>query len=241
MPHEWKRREEERAARIPPTQGAPGADARSRERIVMSDKRVSEAVIHRLPRYYRELTDLKRRGIERISSSELSDEMGLNASQIRQDFNCFGGFGQQGYGYQVDNLLHEISKILGLTQSWNMVIVGAGNIGSALLRYTGFDKDGYHIIGAFDSDPALHGQRINDVLVHDASALSAFLAENKVHIGVICTQKTNAQQVCDSMVKGGVRGIWNYAPIDVTSDQAFVENVHLNDSLYVLSYRLNSD
>lgn len=207
----------------------------------MSDKRVSEAVIRRLPRYYRHLTDLKRRGTERISSSELSAEMGLNASQIRQDFNCFGGFGQQGYGYQVDNLLHEISNILGLTESWSIVIVGAGNIGSALLRYNGFDKDGYHIVGAFDSNPAICGQSINEIVISPAEELPAYLAEHDIQIGVICTQKDTAQTVCDILVEGGVRGIWNYTPIDVHSEEAFVENVHLNDSLYVLSYRLHND
>ena len=194
-----------------------------------------------MPRYFRHLEELKRRGVERVSSNELAQEMGLNASQIRQDFNCFGGFGQQGYGYQVSTLHKEIAAILGLNQRWNMVIVGTGNIGSALLRYSGFEKDDYHIVAAFDAAPALIGKTIHDIEVQDVEGLSAFLRENEVQIGVICTPKELAQDVCDRLVEGGVQGIWNYAPIDVSSEAAFVENVHLTDNLYVLSYRLHNN
>lgn len=206
----------------------------------MSEKRISEAVIRRLPRYYRQLEDLRNRGVERISSNELAQEMGLNASQIRQDFNCFGGFGQQGYGYQVSNLHKEIASILGLNSRWNMVVVGVGNIGSALLGYSGFAQEDYQILAAFDVSPQLIGKVIHGVTVHDYAELPAFLKENKIEIGIVCTQKETAQEVSDVLVEGGVRGIWNYAPIDVKNDDAFVENVHLTDNLHVLSYRLHN-
>ncbi len=205
----------------------------------MNDRRVSEAVIRRLPKYYRHLTELEQRGVERISSAELSREMSLNASQIRQDFNCFGGFGQQGYGYQVSHLLREIGRIIGLDQHYNMVIVGAGNIGKALMRYNGFDKDNFHVAAAFDRTPAIIGREISGVTVRDVTALDDYLHENDIQIGIICTQKEEAQSVCDRLVAGGLRAIWNFAPIDVVAD-VFVENIHLSDTLSVLSYRLRN-
>ena len=203
----------------------------------MKERRVSEAVIHRLPKYYRYLQELEKRGVERISSGELSAEMGFNASQIRQDFNCFGGFGQQGYGYQVSVLLKEIGAILGLTRVYNLVIVGAGNIGKALGRYAGFDKEGYCVKGIFDVNEDVIGKRINGIEVQNVASLPAFLEENDIQIGVICTQKESAQEICDKLVAGGIKAIWNLAPVDVQSS-VNVENVHLSDSLYVLSYRL---
>lgn len=206
----------------------------------MREKRVSEAVIRRLPRYYRELSEIKRRGISRISSAELAEEMNLNASQIRQDFNCFGGFGQQGYGYHVQTLLEEIRNILGLTKRWSAVLIGVGNIGSALLRYKGFSDEGMEIVAAFDVSEELIGQTIGSVEIRNAADLSTYLSSHEIQIGVICTQKEPAQSVCDVLVRGGVEGIWNYAPVDVNSEKAFVENVHLNDSMFVLSYRLNN-
>lgn len=207
-----------------------------------NDKRVSEAVIHRLPKYYRQLKELQKRGVERISSSELSKEMGLNASQIRQDFNCFGGFGQQGYGYQVSYLLQEISKIIGLSKKYDMVIIGVGNIGHALMSYTGFDQEGYRIIGAFDVNPDLVGKSIAGTTINHMDTLKQFLQQKSVDIGIICTQKEDAQNICDVLVESGVCAIWNFTPIDVLSDKASIENIHLTDHLYVLSYRLaNAD
>ncbi len=206
----------------------------------MKERRVSEAVIRRLPKYYRQLQELEKRGVERISSSELSNEMGFNASQIRQDFNCFGGFGQQGYGYQVSVLLREISSILGLTHVYNIVIIGAGNIGKALARYAGFGKEGYCVKGVFDVRPDLIGKDLSGVTVSDAAELDAFLAETPIDIGVICTQKEDAQEIAEKLVKNNVHAIWNFAPIDVHVENASVENVHLSDSLYVLSYRLTN-
>ena len=156
----------------------------------MRDRRVSEAVIHRLPKYYRHLQDLQARGIERISSGELSVEMGFNASQIRQDFNCFGGFGQQGYGYQVSVLLRELGSILGLTRVYNLAIIGAGNIGKALARYSGFTKEGFCVKAVFDIRPEIIGRVLSGVEVSHVDTLNDFLASNQIDIGVICTQGT---------------------------------------------------
>lgn len=206
----------------------------------MRDRRVSEAVIHRLPKYYRHLQELQARGVERISSGELSVEMGFNASQIRQDFNCFGGFGQQGYGYQVSVLLREIGNILGLNRVYNMAIIGAGNIGKALARYTGFAKEGFNVKAVFDIRPEMVGRVLSGVEVAHVDTLNDYLAENPIDIGVICTQKESAQEIAEKLVQGGVKAIWNFAPIDVEVDGARIENVHLSDSLFVLSYRLTN-
>ena len=207
----------------------------------MKQNKISEAVIKRLPKYHRYIRELQARGVERISSSELSAEMGLNASQIRQDFNCFGGFGQQGYGYQVNVLCREIDSILGLTHDYNAVIVGLGNIGKALARYTGFDQERFHIIGSFDINPELIGRKYGNTIVADVAELETFLSINSVDIGIICTQKENAQEICNKLGKSGVKAIWNFAPIDISYDAVFVENVHLSDFLYVLSYRLTNN
>jgi redox-sensing transcriptional repressor len=207
----------------------------------MKDRKISEAVVRRLPKYYRQLQELEKRGIERISSGELSAEMGLNASQIRQDFNCFGGFGQQGYGYQVSSLLREIGAILGLTQQYGMVIVGAGNIGKALARYVGFEKEGFIIKGVFDNCSDLFGKTIGNVLIQDIAQLPQLLNTEEISVGIIATPKENAQGVADLLTANGVKAIWNFAPIDVHSDSAFVENIHLSDHLMVLSYRLQNE
>ena len=206
----------------------------------MRERTVSEAVIHRLPKYYRHLQELQERGVERISSGELSAEMGFNASQIRQDFNCFGGFGQQGYGYRVNSLLHELSQILGLTHVYNIVIVGAGNIGKALARYAAFPQEGYEVKGIFDIRGEVIGREINGITVQNVADLPEFLQQNQIDIGVICTPKDNAQKTADVLTQGGVRALWNFAPIDVEAEKACIENVHLSDSLYVLSYRLTN-
>lgn len=206
----------------------------------MKDRHISEAVIRRLPKYYRQLQELSKQGIERISSGELSVEMGLNASQIRQDFNCFGGFGQQGYGYQVSSLLKEIGTILGLDHKYSIVLVGAGNIGQALTSYSGFARQGFEIKAAFDSDRGLIGKQLDVAVVRDIAEMEDFLKQNAIDIGIIATPKDVAQSICEKLVGGGVEAIWNFAPIDVCATGAIVENVHLSDSLYVLSFRLNS-
>ncbi len=201
--------------------------------------RVSEAVIRRLPRYYRFLCELERAGTERVSSGELSKEMRLNASQIRQDFNCFGGFGQQGYGYHVRTLRSEIGKILGLVRSYSAVIVGVGNIGAALAHYSGFEKEGLKIAALFDADAAMVGKAVGGLTVRALSEFEAFVLETGVDVGVIAVPKDAAQALADRMVAAGVRSIWNFAPIDVAAAVP-VENVHMSDSLHILTYRLNN-
>ncbi len=205
----------------------------------MQDNRISDAVIHRLPRYYRYLSELEAAGVERVSSSRMSHEMNLNASQIRRDLNCFGGFGQQGYGYQVNRLKQEIMKILGIGISYRAVIVGVGNIGQALLKYRHFAEEGYHIAAVFDSDPQLIGREFGNVTIRSMIELDDFVRENKVDIGIIAVPKAYAQKTADELVSLGVKGIWNFAPVDVEVRRGVsVENVHLSDSLYILSYHM---
>lgn len=205
----------------------------------MQDNRISDAVIHRLPRYYRYLSELETAGIERISSSRMSHEMNLNASQIRRDLNCFGGFGQQGYGYQVTRLKQEIMRILGIGSTYRVVIVGVGNIGQALLKYRHFTDEGYHIIAVFDSDPQLIGRDVGNMTIRSMTELAGFVKENKVDIGIISVPKAYAQKTADELVSLGVKGIWNFAPVDVEVRRGVsVENVHLSDSLYILSYHM---
>lgn len=210
----------------------------------MQDNRISDAVIHRLPKYYRYLSELEAMGIERVSSSRMSDDMELNASQIRRDLNCFGGFGQQGYGYQVTRLRQEIKKILGIGSNYKAVLVGSGNIGQALLKYRHFANEGYQIVAVFDADAQLIGSDVGGVRIRPMSELPVYVGENTVDIGIITVPKAYAQKIADELVSLGVKGIWNFAPIDVKVRRGVsVENVHLSDSLYILSYymRENSD
>ena len=202
--------------------------------------RVSEAVIRRLPKYYRYLKDMEKSGVERISSRELSDKMGLTASQIRQDFNCFGGFGQQGYGYNVSELCNEIKKILGLHKNYNVVIAGAGNLGQALANYVGFEREGFYIKAIFDVNPRLIGMSIRGIQILDIDHMKDFIVNNDIHIGIVCVPKDKAQEVTDQMIECGIKSIWNFAPIDVeTPADVAVENVHLSDTLYTLVYKMN--
>lgn len=204
--------------------------------------RVSEAVIRRMPKYYRHLKEMERNGIERISSRELSDRMGLTASQIRQDFNCFGGFGQQGYGYHVSELGKEIQKILGLQNTYNMVVIGAGNLGQALANYSGFENEGFQIKALFDINPRLIGISIRGIEVLDLDKIHEVASKEDIHIGVICTPKNKAQEIAETLVNCHIKSIWNFAPIDVdVPDDIIVENVHLSDSLYTLSFRIHEN
>lgn len=206
-----------------------------------SRRRVSEAVIRRLPKYYRYLMELKKNGVKRVSSNELGQKMGLTASQIRQDFNCFGGFGQQGYGYNVAELCEEFKKILGLDRQYNMVVVGAGNLGQALANYSGFEREGFFIRAMFDVNPRLIGMSIRGIEIYDVDDLRSYAASHNIDIGVICTPKEKAQEVAELLVSCGIKYIWNFAPIDVVlPNDVIVENVHLSDSLYILSYRINA-
>lgn len=205
----------------------------------MQDNRISDAVIHRLPKYYRYLSELEAAGIERVASSRMSHDMSLNASQIRRDLNCFGGFGQQGYGYQVNRLKQEIMKILGIGLPHQAVIVGAGNIGQALLKYRHFSDEGYNISAVFDADPSLIGRDVGGKVILSMSELAGFVKDNHVDIGIITVPKAFAQKTADMLVSLGVRGIWNFAPTDVKVRRGVsVENVHLSDSLYILSYHM---
>ncbi len=201
-------------------------------------EKISEAVIHRLPRYYRYLEELEREGETRVSSAKMSRDMSLNASQIRRDLNCFGGFGQQGYGYSVFKLKMEIAQILGLDKQYKAVIIGAGNLGHALLSYPRFKEQGFNILRLFDNDPC----KIDNIEVFNIADLESYINEQGgVDIGVICTPKSAAKPMAERLAACGVKGIWNFAPEDVEIEGVSVENVHLNDGLYVLCYRLNAD
>jgi redox-sensing transcriptional repressor len=205
----------------------------------MARNKVSEAVIRRLPKYYRYLQDMEKNGIERVSSQEMSRRLGLTASQIRQDFNCFGGFGQQGYGYNVSELRKEITRILGLDRVYNAIIVGAGNLGQALANYTGFEREGFQIKAAFDINPRLIGMSIRGIEVMDIDYMEEYIKENDIQVAILAVPKSKAQEMADRLVNYGIRGIWNFAPIDVVvGEDVSVENVHLSDSLYILSYRM---
>ncbi|MBQ9273155.1 MAG: redox-sensing transcriptional repressor Rex [Mogibacterium sp.] len=207
----------------------------------MSKTKVSNAIIRRLPRYRRYLGHLQTQGIKKVSSNELSEMIGYTASQIRQDLNTFGEFGQQGYGYEVDKLYKEINKILGLDREYTTVVVGVGNLGQAITNYTYYYKIGFNIIGLFDANPRIVGNVINDVEVMDSAGLEDYVRREKIDIGIICVNRENAQKVADDLVSGGVKGIWNFAPIDLDiPSNVALESVHLSDSLHALSFMIKS-
>ena len=206
----------------------------------VEEKCISKAVIKRLPRYYRYLDELIEEGVERISSNELSEKMQVTASQIRQDLNNFGGFGQQGYGYNVSYLYSEIGKILGLDKTHPMIIVGAGNLGQALANYVKFEKRGFKVVGIFDVNPVLKGISIRGNEIRMMDELPEFLKENDVEIATLTLPKNNAAETADLLVKNGVKAIWNFAHLDLAVPKdVIVENVHLSESLMRLSYNLN--
>ncbi len=204
------------------------------------NKNISMAVIRRLPKYYRSLEGLLKNNVERISSKELSEKIGFTASQIRQDLNCFGDFGQQGYGYKVKDLFHEITNILGINKTHNIIIIGAGNLGHALSNYVYSSRFGFELSSIFDIDPNKIGNKLNDVEILDINMLPEFAKKNKVDIATICTTSTNAQTVCDIITSNGIKCIWNFTPVDLKYDNSVIcENVHLIDSLMTLSYLIN--
>lgn len=206
----------------------------------MDNKEISQAVIGRLPRYFRYLGELKDDGIERISSQELSAIMKVTASQIRQDFNNFGGFGQQGYGYKVEYLYEEIGKILGLHKTHNLIIIGAGNLGQALANYMNFERRGFLFRGIFDNNPALFGKKIRDLEVQPMEELETFVKENEIDIAVLTIPKDSALEVAERLARQDIKGIWNFAHIDLNLPKEIqVENVHLSDSLMKLTYNIN--
>jgi redox-sensing transcriptional repressor len=206
-----------------------------------NEKVISPAVIKRLPRYYRYLGDLLRNGVVRISSKELSRKMNVTASQIRQDLNNFGGFGQQGYGYNVEYLHNEMAKILGLNHINNIIIIGAGNLGQALANNSDFDSNGFNIIGLFDVNPKLIGMTVKGVEVYDIDRLEDFIAEHDVRIVALTLPKSKASEIARSLVDMGIKAIWNFAPVDLDlPEDVIIENVHLSESLMTLSYRIHS-
>src|SRR5471030_2405048 len=204
------------------------------------NKNISMAVIKRLPKYYRYLEELMKNDADRISSKELGEKIGFTASQIRQDLNCFGDFGQQGYGYNVKELYSQISGILGLDREYEAALVGAGNIGQAVSNYSRFENLGFKITAIFDANPKLIGMKIRDVEIVDIDEMTSVLNAHKIDIGIICVPRKNAQSVADELIKGGIRAIWNFAPVDlVVPEYVKVENVHLSESFLTLIYLLN--
>ncbi len=205
----------------------------------MKEKNVSPVVIKRLPRYYRYLGELLSKGVSRISSKDLSSLMGVTASQIRQDLNCFGGFGQQGYGYNVESLQKEMGNILGLDRGYKTIIVGAGNLGKALAKHSNFRKRGFNLIGIFDADEALVGKEINGITVQSSSDMEAFVKENNPNIAILALPKSAVEAEANRLVTMGVKGIWNFSYGELHLPEGIaVENVHLSDSLMTLSYKL---
>lgn len=206
-----------------------------------SEKSISPAVIKRLPRYYRYLGDLLKNNVVRISSKELSQRMNVTASQIRQDLNNFGGFGQQGYGYNVKYLYTEIGKILGIDRQHNLIIIGAGNLGQAIANYANFEKRGFMIKGMFDINPRLIGLVVRGIEIRGVDDLEQFIKDNDVQMAALTIPKTKAPELADRLVNAGIKGIWNFAHLDLNvPEDVVVENVHLSESLMRLSYRVCS-
>ncbi len=202
--------------------------------------KISKAVIARLPRYYRYLDELRQQKIERISSKELSELMNVTASQIRQDLNNFGGFGQQGYGYNVQYLYDEIGKLLGLGIRHKMVIVGAGNLGQAIANYGNFKNRGFEITALFDKNPELIGKKTAGGEIKDISEIYSYVKENDIEIVALTLPKGPAKEIGEKLVECGVKAFWNFAHTDLKfSSDVIVENVHLSESLMKLTYRIS--
>ena len=201
---------------------------------------ISAPVIKRLPRYYRFLGELLDKGVTRISSRELSDKMGFTASQIRQDLNCFGGFGQQGYGYSVESLYNEIGHILGLDHSYKAILIGAGNLGKAVAVHMSFEKRGFQLIGIFDNDTKKIGTEIRGLTVFDMNDIETFCEKNHTDVAIFCVPKTATSAIAERLYKLGIKNYWNFSHYDLSieHDDIIVENVHLNDSLMILCYRI---
>lgn len=208
----------------------------------MKKQRISDAVIRRLPRYYRYLDDLHSKGIVRISSNSLGVRMGITASQIRQDLSCFGEFGQQGYGYNIVELRAEIGHILGVDTQRRLVIVGAGHLGHALIRNFDFVQGGFELDTAFDVSPALIGTKVNSVLIRPLSELEDYFAALHPAVAVLTVPKASAQETAERLVALGVKGIWNFTNVELSvAGDVFVEDVHFADSLLTLSYRISKE
>jgi len=201
---------------------------------------ISDAVIRRLPRYYRQLTDLCNRGVVRISSHSLGQEMNITASQIRQDFSCFGEFGQQGYGYNVEELRSEIGHILGVDNDHHLIMVGVGNLGRALLRNFPFSQNGFIVDAAFDVSPNVIGTSVNDVPIYAMETMDEYIRTHQVDVVVMTVPQAVAQEMANHLIDMGIRGFWNFTNIELSSSDPAVkfENIHFADSLLTLSYRI---
>ena len=204
---------------------------------------ISNSVIKRLPRYYRFLGELKATGVTRISSKELSQKMGITASQMRQDLNCFGGFGQQGYGYNIEFLQTEIAKILGLDIPKSAILIGMGNLGRAVTMHINFESKGFSLIGLFDSKESLVGQVVKNMPIRSTETLDEFCRENLPEVAILCIPKEAAPSVSEQLIKLGIKGFWNFSHYDlaVNHPEIVVENMHFGDSLMTLSYRLSNE
>ena len=208
----------------------------------MNNNTISNSVIKRLPRYYRFLGELKNQGITRISSRELSEKMGLTASQIRQDLNCFGGFGQQGYGYNINLLEEEIAKILGLDVPKNAILIGMGNLGKAVTMHMNFENKGFRIVGLFDSKESLVGQVVRNLPIRNTADLDEFCRVNRPQGAILCIPKTAAAEIAEQLINLGIKAFWNFSHNDMSLNHKgiVVENVHLGDSLMTLSYQMTN-
>lgn len=206
----------------------------------MRKQKVSDAVIHRLPRYYRYLDDLYNKGVVRISSNSLGSKMDITASQIRQDLSCFGEFGQQGYGYNVAELRSEIGHILGIDKGHRLIIIGVGHLGHALLQNFDFEKVGFHVDTAFDISPDLVGTRIHDVTIRSMDELERYVAENQPNVAVLTVPQHVAQPMASRLIDLGIKGFWNFTNVELSTDvpDVFFEDVHFVDTLLTLSYRI---
>lgn len=204
---------------------------------------ISNSVIKRLPRYYRFLGELKSMGLTRISSRELSERMGLTASQIRQDLNCFGGFGQQGYGYNVDILQAEIAHILGIDMPKSVILIGLGNLGRAVTLHMNFESKGFHLIGLFDAKESLVGQVVRNQPIRSTDTLDEFCREHLPQAAILCIPKKAAEKISKQLIKLGVKSFWNFSHYDIAinNPDVKVENVHFGDSLTRLSYKMTNE
>lgn len=209
----------------------------------MSKDEISVAVIKRLPRYYRFLEELKQKGVVRISSRELSERLGLTASQIRQDFNRYGGFGQQGYGYNVAQLHDEIGKILGLHNRHTAILIGAGNLGRAVANHIFFESRGFELLGIFDRKESLTGQMIKEIPIRHIDGLDEFCRENLPRVAVLCLPPEAAKELVPQLIRLGIRAFWNFSAYDISVDypEIPVENVHIGDSLMTLCYKISQE
>lgn len=208
----------------------------------MNRNDVSISVIKRLPRYYRFLGELKANGIVRISSKDLSNKMGFTASQIRQDLNCFGGFGQQGYGYNIESLYTEIGNILGVNKARKAILIGAGNLGKAVALHMSFEQRGFNLVGVFDKSPELTGQILRGIEIQHTDNIPEFCNKNKPDVAVLCIPSAAAEKLAPKLVELGIKGFWNFSHYDISANHpnVAVENVHLSDSLMTLSYHVSN-